>query len=164
MIQSPTIIHNKVSKVKIGDEVYVPKFSQQATVIGNPNRQGEVPVQIGIMKLSVHLDELQAIAPNSKAKKSTGSVGKLVTDKSVSIKNEIDVRGLTVDEALEYVDKYLDDAYLSSLGQISIIHGKGTGALRSAIKTMLKNHPHVASSRLGGFSEGGNGVTIVELK
>ena len=164
VIQSPTIIHNKVSKVKIGDEVYVPKFSQQATVIGNPNRQGEVPVQIGIMKLSVHLDELQAIAPNSKAKKSTGSVGKLVTDKSVSIKNEIDVRGLTVDEALEYVDKYLDDAYLSSLGQISIIHGKGTGALRSAIKTMLKNHPHVASSRLGGFSEGGNGVTIVELK
>lgn len=164
VLQAPTIIKNKVTQVKVGDEVYVPKFSQQATVVGNPSRQGEVPVQIGNMKLTVHLSELQAIAPSKKSPKPAGSVGKLVTDKSTTIKSEIDVRGLTVDEALEYVDKYLDDAYLSSLGQVSIIHGKGTGALRAAIKTMLKKHPHVASSRLGGFSEGGNGVTIVELK
>ncbi|MBR6755758.1 MAG: Smr/MutS family protein, partial [Peptococcaceae bacterium] len=160
--KGPKVTTNKVKKVKIGDEVYVPKFTQHGTVIALPDKQGNVQLQIGIMKVAVPLDDLQ----QSNQKKATGKTiaHQMGGNKSATIKSEIDLRGMLVDEALEYVDKYLDDAYLSSLGQVSIIHGKGTGALRSAVKDMLKRHPHVASQRLGGFSEGGDGVTIVEMK
>lgn len=160
--KGPKVTTNKVTKVKIGDEVYVPKFTQHGTVIALPDKQGNVQLQIGIMKVAVPLQDLQ----QSTAKKAAGKTiaHQLAGNKAATIKSEIDLRGMLVDEALEYVDKYLDDAYLSSLGQVSIIHGKGTGALRSAVKDMLKRHPHVAGQRLGGFNEGGDGVTIVEMK
>ena len=88
----------------------------------------------------------------------------MVNNKTADIKNEIDLRGMTVEEAYDAVDKYLDDAYLSSLAQVNIIHGKGTGALRTAITDMLRKHPHVQSFRFGNYNEGGNGITVVELK
>lgn len=160
--QSPQVTTNKVTKVSIGEEVYVPRFSQSGTVLTKPNAQGDLQVQMGIMKVTINMDQLQVGQKKKESKK--GNQGKLVTNKTATIKNEIDLRGFMVEEALDYVDKYLDDAYLSSLTEVSIIHGKGTGALREAIKNMLKKHPHVASYRLGGFSEGGAGVTIVELK
>lgn len=162
VVKGPEVITNRVKSVSIGQDVYIPKFSQQGSVLTKPNVQGDLQVQIGIMKVTVNLKELQMV--EKKAEKKTGGSSKLVNDKTSNIKNEIDLRGLTVDEALDLVDKYLDDAYLSSLAQVHIIHGKGTGALRSAIKEMLRHHPHVKSSRLGGFSEGGDGVTVVELK
>ena len=85
-------------------------------------------------------------------------------NKAQNIRTEIDLRGKDLEEASYEVDKYLDDAYLSGLKEVSIIHGKGTGVLRKGIGQLLKSHRHVKSHRLGGFSEGGDGVTIAELK
>lgn len=160
--KGPKVLTNKVSKVKIGQEVYVPKFTQHGTVIALPDKNGNLQLQIGIMKVTVNLDELQ----QSAKQKETGKimVHKISASKTENIKSELDLRGLMVDEALEKVDKYLDDAYLSSLAQVRIIHGKGTGALRSAVRDQLKHHRHVKSFQFASFHEGGDGATVVELK
>ena len=81
-----------------------------------------------------------------------------------SVDSRIDLRGMDSEEACYRTDKYLDEAYLGNLGEVTIVHGKGTGILRKAINDMLKRHPHVKSYRLGVYGEGGDGVTIVELK
>lgn len=162
VLKGPKVVINQVKTVSIGQDVFIPKFNQNGSVLTKPNGQGDLQVQVGIMKVTVNLKELQ-IVEKKENKKISGS-SKLVNHKTAVIKNEIDLRGLTVDEALDLVDKYLDDAYLSSLAQVNIIHGKGTGVLRSAVREMLKHHPHVKSARLGGFNEGGDGVTIAELK
>lgn len=160
--KGPTVMTNKVKKVKLGEEVYVPRFSQHGTVLAQPDKQGNLQLQIGIMKVNVNINELQQSVKQKESGRTM--VHNISSAKTANIKNEIDVRGMLVEDALDYVDKYLDDAYLSSLAVVHIIHGKGTGALRAAIRDMLKRHPHVTASRLGGFSEGGDGVTIVELK
>lgn len=162
--QAPKIIENKVTKVTLGQEVYVPRFQTNAEVASLPNKKGELVVVSGIMKMSVNINELQIAEKPKKAPKKDKGTLKLVNNKSIDIKNEIDLRGLLADEACDLVDKYLDDAYLSSLAQVHIIHGKGTGALRSAIGEMLRHHPHVKSYRLGNYNEGGSGITVVELK
>lgn len=160
--KGPKVVTNKVTKVKLGEEVYVPKFTQHGTVISLPDKNGNLQLQVGIMKVTVNLDELQ----QSARPKETGKtmVHKISASKTEQIKSELDLRGLLVEEALDRVDKYLDDAYLSSLASVRIIHGKGTGALRSAVREQLKHHRHVASYRFGAFNEGGDGVTVVELK
>ena len=93
----------------------------------------------------------------------SGTPVKLQSSKAVSISNELDLRGLTVEEALERVDKYLDDALLAGLSRCRIIHGKGTGALRSTVRARLENHPQVKAFHFGGPGEGGDGVTVAEL-
>ena len=162
--QAPKILENKVTKVTIGQEVYVPRFETTAEVVTLPNKKGELKVISGIMQMSVNINELQTVEKTKKAPKRDKGTIRLVNNKTADIKNEIDLRGMTVEEACDLVDKYLDDAYLSSLAQVHIIHGKGTGALRSAISDMLRYHPHVKSYRLGNYNEGGNGITVVELK
>ena len=160
--KGPKVLTNKVKKVKLGEEVYVPKFTQHGTVISMPDKNGNLQLQIGIMKVSVNLDELQQSAKPKETGKTM--VHKISAGKTQNISSELDLRGLLVEEALDKVDKYLDDAYLSSLASVRIIHGKGTGALRSAVRDQLKHHRHVASYRFGAFNEGGDGVTVVELK
>ena len=160
--KGPKIVEGKLTRVEVGQEVYIPRFSNHGVVLSQPNAKGELQVQVGIMKVKVNLNELQE-SKKKETEKPKGAVH-IVTNKTAEIKSEIDLRGMLVDDALLAVDKYLDDAYLSSLGQVSIIHGKGTGALRSAITDMLKHNRYVQSYRMGGFSEGGSGVTIVELK
>ncbi|MGI6226811.1 MAG: endonuclease MutS2 [Peptococcales bacterium] len=162
VLQGPKLTGPKPHTLKVGQEVFIPKLNQRATVLTEPNNNEEVQVQAGILKITVKLAEVQLVERKKETSKS--GIGKIVTNKSESIKNELDFRGLNVDEAIPLVDKYLDDAFLSGLSQVYLIHGKGTGVLRSSIRDMLKKHPHVKSMRTGGFNEGGTGVTVVELK
>ena len=124
-------------------------------------------VQLGIMQMKVHISNLQyAEEPQTnknKSKAKTAGVSRNIS-KSQHITMEIDVRGQLVDEALQNIDKYLDDAHLSGLQTVMIIHGKGTGALRTAVHQMLKRSPVAKSYRLGKYGEGEAGVTVVELK
>ena len=160
--KGPKIVSNKVSKVKLGEEVYIPKFTQHGSVLSLPDKKGNLQVQVGIMKVTVNLNELQQSAKPKETGKTM--VHKISAAKTENISPELDLRGLLVEEALDKVDKYLDDAYLSSLAQVRIIHGKGTGALRSAVRDQLKHHRHVKSYHFGAFNEGGDGVTVAELK
>ncbi|MCT4544883.1 MAG: endonuclease MutS2 [Vallitalea sp.] len=157
---------NKTPKnLKVGDTVFVSTFNQNGTIISPPNAKGDVQVQLGIMKTKVNIKNLnyvksEVINYNNKIPKSKNNV----SSKSMSISTEIDVRGRNVEEALGELDKFLDDAYLSHLPQITIIHGKGTGTLRAAIHTFLKRIKYVKSYRIGNYGEGEAGVTIVEFK
>jgi DNA mismatch repair protein MutS2 len=149
-----------------GDLVYLRKLKQRGQVLTKANSQGEVQVQAGIMKLSVKAKDLELL-PDEILKDGTPQktgAGAIGADKAKSISTELDLRGKLVDEALLETEKYLDDAYLAGLPQISVIHGKGTGALRKAIRDMAAKHPFIAGARTGGYNEGGDGVTIFTLK
>ncbi len=148
--------------LKPGDGVMVMDLDQKGIVLTKPDAKGELQVQIGILKVSAHISNLrkvdEAIAiPNQPR-------GKTVNMRERQVGLEFDVRGKNLDEALLDIDKYLDDAFLSGFTEVSIIHGKGTGILRSGIQQHLRRHPHVLSFRLGKYGEGESGVTIVELK
>jgi len=143
-----------------GEQVKVRSLNQTGYVL--EISETEALVQIGIMKVTVKLTDLERVDERPKpVVHRTRSGGGL--SKSVSIHPELDLRGNTIDDAIVAVDKYLDDAFLSSLAQVRIIHGKGTGALREAIQSHLRNHPHVKHFRLADPSQGGSGVTVVEL-
>ncbi|MDL2248419.1 endonuclease MutS2 [Tyzzerella sp. OttesenSCG-928-J15] len=151
--------------LKVGDSVYIHNLGQKGVVSSEPDSNGDCMVKAGIMKVRANIADLSVIEEENAPKKVQKSFGgRSRTGKSLLISPEVDLRGLLVSEAIEKCDKYLDDAYLSGLKQVTIIHGKGTGALRSAITTHLKKHPHVVSHRLGSFGEGETGVTICELK
>lgn len=149
----------------IGDRVYINLFNQTGIVLTESDTNGEVMVQAGIMKMKVKVSDLALDETEEKEIKQKSLVQtKVKAGKSLSISNEIDCRGQLVTEALENIGKYLDDAYLAGLEQVTIIHGKGTGALRAAVQQYLKKQPHVKSYRLGTYGEGEAGVTVVEIK
>lgn len=132
-----------------------------------PNDSLEVEVQIGSLKTSINIDKLMKIKDSTNNKTNSNNVSKSKSNfinKSKTISPEINVIGLTVEEANQIVDKYLDDAHLSKLETVRIVHGKGTGKLRQGIHTYLKTHPHVKSFRMGAYGEGEMGVTVVTLK
>lgn len=149
--------------LKPGDSVLIVNLDQKGTIITPPDKDGEVVVQAGIMKINVHISNLKLV-DEQKIVLSNSGIGKIGMSKAKSISTEIDVRGYNLEEAIESVDKYLDDAYLSGLTEVSIIHGKGTGVLRSGIQKFLKSDSRVKSFRLGKYGEGESGVTIVELR
>lgn len=162
--------YKKVLKnIEAGEEVMVTSLMQQGVVVEAPDAQGNVMVRVGILPIKIHISNLARVEakeqPIVKAKKAkiAPKVSHQIS-KTTHIRTEVDVRGLMVDEALPIVDKYLDDAYLAGLKQVTIIHGKGTGALRQAVTQMMKRHPHVQSSRPGKYGEGEMGVTVVEIK
>ncbi|MGL4345966.1 MAG: endonuclease MutS2 [Cellulosilyticaceae bacterium] len=162
--------YKKVPKnISVGEEVMVTSLMQQGVVVEAPDSQGNLMVRVGILPIKVHISSLQRAEAKEqpivtqKKSKITPKVSHHIS-KTSHIRTETDVRGLMVDEALPVVDKYLDDAYLSGLKHVTIIHGKGTGALRQAISQMLKKHPHVQSYRPGKYGEGEMGVTVVEIK
>ncbi|WP_148133102.1 endonuclease MutS2 [Candidatus Formimonas warabiya] len=145
-----------------GQLVEIPRLNQTGHVLSAPNQSGEVYVQAGIMKIAVKLDDLRL--PISTEKKSGETrVGHLRMEKIRQVSPELDLRGMIVEEALEQMDKYLDDVFVAGLKEIRIIHGKGTGALREAITSHLKKHRQVKGFRLGDYNEGGTGVTLVSL-
>ncbi|OOB78627.1 MAG: hypothetical protein ATN34_01530 [Epulopiscium sp. Nele67-Bin002] len=163
---SPNKKKKALQDVKVGEQVLVLTYNQYGTVTTEPNNNGEVIVQMGILPLTVHVSDIERSKPPKEkvTKPIIGAKQSNRMSKAISIRPEVDLRGMMVDEAMTAVDKYLDDAYLSGLKQVTIIHGKGTGVLREAVTNMLRKHPHVVSYRLGKYGEGENGVTIVEIK
>lgn len=148
-----------------GDAVFVLPLKQRGEVLSFPNAQGEVTVQVGTLKVNLKLSELRLLKEEEGKRKASVQGGWAVLQAVPgTIKPEIDLRGLTVDEACRQTDKYLDTAYLAGLKVVNLIHGKGTGALRAALHNYLSSHPLVKNFRFGGAGEGGSGVTIVELK
>lgn len=146
--------------VQPGDVVHVLSIDNEATVLTPPDSKGEITVQAGILKLSVKLKDVRLIGKEDEKNRVTASVKRESTTASL----EIDVRGMTVDEAIIEVDRYIDTAFMSGLKEVYVIHGKGTGALRSGIQSFLKRHKHVSNFRLGQYGEGETGVTVVSLK
>ena len=164
--QKPRKQH-KPGDFKLGESVKVLSMNLTGSVTSLPDSKGNVTVQMGILRSQVHISDLEIIEekPSYTAKQmqKTGK-GKLKMGKSFSVSPEINLLGKTVDEAVAELDKYLDDASLAHLSTVRVVHGKGTGALRSGIHSYLKRQKHVKSFRLGAFGEGDAGVTIVELK
>lgn len=160
-----------LKEVRVGQEVVIAELDQPATVVNLPDRNGMVEVRAGIIKTKVPLKGLRtpdkmkkapAAPKRSAAKREGGHTTLDRVQRTASM--EADLRGLTVEEALMETDQYIDHAVLSGQSEIWLIHGKGTGALRSAIQQHLKGHKNVKSFRLGRYGEGEAGVTVVELK
>lgn len=154
-------------KLKKGDSVKIISMGLKGTVSSLPDAKGNLFVQCGIIRSSVNVNDLMLLADNDTASlkstvKTSGSKTKL--SKTMTISPEINLLGKTCDEAISVLDKYLDDAYLSHLPSVRVVHGKGTGALRNAVHTHLKRLKYVKEFRLGEFGEGDAGVTIVTFK
>lgn len=155
-----------VKDFKIGTYVNVLTMNAKGTVSTLPNAKGELFVQVGILRTQVNIKDLEIIQDkedNVKKYEHTGT-GKIKMSKSAGTSTEINLIGMTVDEALAHLDKYLDDAYLSHIPSVRIVHGKGTGALRAGVHKYLKRCKYVKEFHLGTFGEGDSGVTIAEFK
>lgn len=155
-----------INTLKLGATVLLNDLGDKGSVLSINKKDETAVVQVGIMKVTSKIDNLSLVQDNSECKTiqkftSKASAGKLRKD---AVPSEIDLRGMMLEEAEYATDKFLDEAALSGLSVVNIIHGKGTGILRSGIQSMLRRHPHVKSYRLGRYGEGENGVTIVELK
>ncbi|KTD84511.1 endonuclease MutS2 [Paenibacillus etheri] len=147
-----------------GDEVKVDSLNQKGFVVELSGSK-EALVQFGIMKMKVSLDDLELLS--SKAASVPTPLRQATTVKrsrDENIRRELDLRGTNLEEAIMETDRFIDEAFLGNLGQISIIHGKGTGVLRTGIQEYLRKHRHVKSYRLGNYNEGGAGVTVAELQ
>ncbi len=156
----------KPSDFKLGTGVKVLSMNLNGTVASLPNKDGVVTVKMGILNSKVNIKDLEIIdEPDIKAPGYVkGSAGKMKMQKSLNVKMEVNLIGKTVDEAIAELEKYLDDAYIAKLPQVYVIHGKGTGALRSAVQNYLKRCSYVKSFRNGEHGEGGAGATVVEFK
>ncbi len=148
---------------KPGMEVFIPTLNQKGYVLEAADGQDEVLIQAGIMKIKVKKAELRPVKENINQETQKTGIGKLVSAKTSTISPELDLRGVTVEEALDQTGKYLDDAVLAGLNQVRIIHGKGTGALRSAVRELLGGHPQVKEFFLADSRQGGSGATEVKL-
>ncbi len=156
----------KVNPAKLlpGTSVRILDIDAEASVVSKPDSKGNLTVMAGIMKINVNIDNLELLDAPSSKKEITYVSQKKQELRCKTLKTELDLRGQTVIDGVLEAEKYIDDAAMLRLSPVSIIHGKGTGALRSAIHAMLKNNRQVKSFRLGTFGEGETGVTIVELK
>ena len=150
-------------KITLGQVVEVTTMNSTGNVLTLPDKKGDLTVQVGILKIKTNVN---ALAPGKEETKKKNSQSYISSESRgySEVKMELDLRGETVEDALLLVDKYLDDASLAHLESVTIIHGKGTGALRSAIGDMLRHHPHARSFRPGKYGEGEAGVTVVEIR
>ena len=150
----------------LGDSVRVLSMNLKGTVSSLPNAKGDLFVQMGILRSQVNIKDLELIADvqTTVPGQRRTNTSRIKMSKSASVGMEINLLGKTVDEALAELDKYLDDAYLSHMPSVRVVHGKGTGALRKAVHNYLRRQKHVDSYRLGEFGEGDAGVTIVTFK
>lgn len=150
--------------LKRGEVVRIKSLRQTGYVLEPPGAGDDVLVQVGIMKITVKASDLERVdSLEAEGRKPSGTPRRSHLAKSARIQSEMDLRGKTVEEGLALVDKYLDDAFLSSIGRVRLIHGKGTGTLGEAIQRYLAGHPHVKEFRYAEPNQGGHGVTIVDL-
>ncbi|MEX1377376.1 MAG: endonuclease MutS2 [Eubacteriales bacterium] len=150
----------KPEQLKPGQSVKLIDSNTDATVLKSPDSKGRVQVQAGIMKLMTTIDNLE-LATSKKQKTTVITSGRGLNTKTAAL--ELDIRGCSAEEGIMQLDLYLDNAFSSHLPSVQIIHGKGTGVLRSAVHRHLKSHPHVKSFRLGKYGEGEDGVTVVTI-
>ena len=158
-------------KIKIGDGVKVLSMNLKGTVSSLPDANGNLFVQMGILRSKVNIRDLEMLDEQSVSgpglenvkRNNTGS-GKIKMSKTFSVSPEVNLIGMTVDEAIPVLDKYLDDAYLAHLPNVRVVHGRGTGALKAAVHKHVKKLKYVKEFRLGDFGEGDTGVTIVTFK
>lgn len=156
----------KASDLMIGSNVHILTLNADGTVSTLPNEKGDLFVQAGLLRTQVNIKDLELLPeekPKQTEKRHSGS-GKIRIDKAASVHQEVNLIGMTVDEAMPVLNKYLDDAYLAHMTQVTVIHGRGTGALRKAVHQQLARLKYVKSYRLGEFGEGDMGVTIVTFK
>lgn len=152
-------------ELNIGDAVRILSLDQKGELISLPDEKNEVQVQIGLMKINVGLEQISRIQNGKKAKKKQNTRhSSMYQSKVISIMPTCNVVGKVLDDALMDVDKYLDDAFMAGLKEVTIIHGRGAGILREGLTSMFKTHKHVEKYRKGNYNEGGDGVTIVTLK
>ena len=159
----PKVATKEIKNLKPGDEVKVITLNQNGSVISVDERKKEAVVQIGIMKMTLPFKSLQKAKADVKTTVTKGTRN-IIKSKSGRVKSEVDLRGMNLEEAIMEVDKYLDDACVAGLEYVTIIHGIGTGVLKSGIQEVLKKNKHVKSQRPGQYGEGGAGVTIAILK
>ena len=167
-IQESNLKSIPVNEIKPGIEVYVATMQKNGIVLSHISKSNEVQVQIDNLKMTVNIKYLEEPRKIKMAKGNSKNLMENINTKNISksknISAEINVIGLTVDEAIFVIDKYLDDCSLAKLQTVRIVHGKGTGKLRNGIHKFLKTNIHVKSFRLGTFGEGEMGVTVVEIK
>ena len=157
--------HIPSEEIKPNMEVYIPTFNKNGIILSHVNKSNEVQVQIGNIKTNININNIEKISTSNKTNETSNTnLGYTKISKAKNIKSEINVIGLNVEEAIFVVDKFLDDCSLAKLQNVRIVHGKGTGKLRTGIHSFLKNNAHVKSFRLGTYGEGEMGVTVVELK
>ena len=157
--------HIPSEEIKPNMEVYIPTFNKNGIILSHVNKSNEVQVQIGNIKTNININNIEKISTSNKTNETSNTnLGYTKISKAKNIKSEINVIGLNVEEAIFVVDKFLEDCSLAKLQNVRIVHGKGTGKLRTGIHSFLKNNPHVKSFRLGTYGEGEMGVTVVELK
>jgi len=158
--------HTSAKELRVGTSVNVISLGLKGTISTLPNAKGDLFVQMGILRSQVNIKDIEVLEDEimTPTEYNKTQRGKTSLSKSSTIHPDINLIGKTVDEAMSVLDKYLDDAYLSHLPQVTVIHGRGTGALKNAVHAHLKKLNYVKSYRIGAFGEGDHGVTIVEFK
>ena len=154
------------SQLVLGNRVKILSMDQNGEIISLPDEKGDLQVQVGMMKIKVNLRDIMLIdhVPVKKSKPKKSGYGTLYRKKAQTISVSIDVRGKSLDDAVMDVEKYIDDAFISGLEEVTIIHGRGEGILRKGIQEALKRNKNVKGFRKGSYHEGGDGVTVVKLR
>ncbi len=153
----------KAEELSAGDTVYVTSFQRNATVVSIDQRKNQIVAQMDNMKINLPFTALQKAKEQKSEVKKSGS-GTIYKSKSSTIKTEVDLRGMDMEQASEELLKYLDDAYLSNIQTVTVIHGIGTGVLKKGVDSLLKSTKYIKSYRPGSYGEGGAGVTIVQFR
>lgn len=156
----------KASDLKTGNRVKVLSLDQNGEIMTLPDDKGNMTVQMGILKATVNIKDIMLIdeVKKQKASPKKRNYSSMYQAKAMNMSTTINVRGQNLDDAVMNVDKYLDDAFMAGLKEVTVIHGRGEGILRTGLQQMMKRHKHVKAFRKGAYNEGGDGVTIVQLK
>lgn len=152
---------NPAKELKVGDQVRITSLGQTGDVLEINEKERYVLVQVGAMKMKLKKKNLERVAAKEEPVRSAGTQKRMAAKR---VKSSLDLRGMTLEEALEALDKYIDDALLSNLSVVTIIHGLGTGVLMRGVREWLGGHPQVKKHRRGEMGEGGNGVTVAEFR